>query len=106
LLAGRLNRISLSAHSSSEDQASKPVRARTVGVIVIDDPVFEQMYSFPKRVRDLITPEYAGSTSKATLTITFRRSKCAVLLSMEATRNFFAGSPHTAEENLRRCEGR
>src|SRR5882724_6202336 len=90
---------SLKAHySSSEIKQANAVAHGAVGVIVIDDPVFEQMYSFPKRVRDLITPEYRWLDKQGNPNDYFPQIKCAVLLSMEATRNFFAGSPHTAEE--------
>jgi hypothetical protein len=90
---------SLKAHySSSEIKQANAVAHGAVGVIVIDDPVFEQMYSFPKRVRDLITPEYRWLDKQGNPNDYFPQIKCAVLLSMEATRNFFAGSPHTADE--------
>jgi len=50
---------SLKAHySSRETKRANAVRHGAVGIILVDDPGLEQMYSFPKRVRDLITPQY------------------------------------------------
>jgi hypothetical protein len=50
---------SLKAHySSGESKQANAVAHGAVGIILVDDPGFEQIYSFSKRVRDLITPEY------------------------------------------------
>jgi Peptidase family M28/PA domain len=90
---------SLKAHySSPEIKQANAVAHGAVGVIVIDDPVFEQMYSFPKRVRDLITPEFRWLDKQGNPNDYFPQIQCAVLLSLDATKGFFAGSAHTAEE--------
>jgi Peptidase family M28/PA domain len=90
---------SLKAHySSSEIKQANAVAHGAVGVIVVDDPVSEQMYSFPKQVRDLITPEYRWLDKQGQPNDYFPQIKCGVLLSLDATRNFFVGSPHSAEE--------
>jgi Peptidase family M28/PA domain len=90
---------SLKAHYSSlEIKQANAVAHGAVGVIVIDDPVFEQMYSFPKRVRDLITPEFRWLDKQGNPNDYFPQIQCAVLLSLDATKGFFAGSAHTAEE--------
>jgi hypothetical protein len=90
---------SLKAHySSSEIKQANAVAHGAVGVIVVDDPVFEQMYSFPKRVRDLITPEYRWLDKQGNPNDYYPQIKCGVELSLDATKNFFAGSPHSAEE--------
>jgi PA domain len=45
-------------YSSPETKAGNAVAHGAVGIILIDDPIFEQLYSFDKRVRDLVFPGY------------------------------------------------
>ena len=63
-------------YSSSAIKAKNAADHGAVGVITIDDPVLEQLYSFHKRVRDLAIPEFRwGSTSGANPTTIFLNSK-------------------------------
>ena len=90
---------SLKAHySSGETKAANAVAHGAVGIIVVDDPGFEQIYSFSKRVRDLITPEYRWLDKQGQPNDYFAQIKCGAELSLDASRNFFGGSGHTADE--------
>jgi hypothetical protein len=90
---------SLKAHySSGESKQENAVAHGAVGIILVDDPGFEQIYSFSKRVRDLITPEYRWLDKKGQPNDYYPQIKCGAELSMEATKNFFAGGAHTADE--------
>ena len=90
---------SLKAHySSGETKQANAVAHGAVGVILVDDPGFEQIYSFSKRVRDLITPEYRWLDKQGQPNDYFPQLKCGAELSIHATKNFFAGSGHTADE--------
>jgi Zn-dependent M28 family amino/carboxypeptidase len=90
---------SLKAHYSSEEaKAANAVAHGAVGVIVIDDPVMEQMYSFDMRVRDLVFPGFRWLDKQGQPNDNFPQLKGAAELSVEATKKFFAGSPHSAEE--------
>ena len=90
---------SLKAHySSNETKPANAVAHGAVGVILVDDPGFEQIYSFSKRVRDLITPEYRWLDKQGQPNDYFPQLKCGAELSIHATKNFFAGSGHTADE--------
>ena len=83
---------------------SPAVKTRTavahgaVGVIVLNDPNFEQMYPFSKRVRDLIVPEFRWLDKQGLPNPYFPELKGVAFLSMGATRHLFDGSSHTAEE--------
>ena len=83
---------------------SPAVKTRTAvahgaaGVIVLNDPNFEQMYPFSKRVRDLIVPEFRWLDKQGLPNPYFPELKGVALLSMGATRHLFDGSSHTAEE--------
>jgi Zn-dependent M28 family amino/carboxypeptidase len=83
---------------------SPAVKTRTAvahgaaGVIVLNDPNFEQMYPFSKRVRDLIVPEFRWLDKQGLPNPYFPGLKGVAFLSMDATRHLFDGSSHTAEE--------
>ena len=83
---------------------SPAVKTRTaiahgaVGVIVLNDPNFEQMYPFSKRVRDLILPEFRWLDKQGLPNPYFPELKGVAFLSLDATRHLFDGSSHTAEE--------
>jgi hypothetical protein len=90
---------SLKAHySSDETKQANAVAHGAVGVILVDDPGLEQIYSFSKRVRDLITPEYRWLDKQGQPNDYLPQLKCGAELSIDATKNFFEGSGHTADE--------
>jgi hypothetical protein len=90
---------SLKAHySSSLLKARNAVLHGAVGVILVDDPMMEQVYPFSRRVRDLAIPEFRWLNKQEQANDYFPELKCSASLSLAATRRFFEGSPHTAEE--------
>lgn len=90
---------SLKAHySSGEVKAANAVAHGAVGGMVLDDPVLEQMYSFREQVRDLAFPQLRGLDPQGRPTDYFPELKGGAFLSLEATKKFFEGSGHTAEE--------
>ena len=90
---------SLKAHYSSTEVKLRNAAAHgAVGVILLDDPVFEQLYSFKEQVRDLSFPELRWLDKQQRPNDYFPELKGNAFLSLEATKKFFAGSPHSAEE--------
>ena len=90
---------SLKAHYSSTEVKLRNAAAHgAVGVILLDDPVFEQLYSFKEQVRDLSFPELRWLDKQQRPNDYFPELKGNAFLSLEATKRFFAGSPHSAEE--------
>src|SRR6202011_384393 len=90
---------SLRAHNSSSIvKRQNAVAHGAVGVILVDDPVLEKLYSFAKRVRDLETPEYYWLDSQGRPNDYFPDIRAAASLSMEASKKFFLGSAHSAEQ--------
>jgi hypothetical protein len=90
---------SLKAHySSGEVKAHNAVAHGAVGVIILDDPVLERLYSFKEQVRDLSFPELRWLDKQQQPNDYFPELKGNAFLSLEATKKFFEGSPHSAEE--------
>jgi hypothetical protein len=90
---------SLKAHySSSEVKAANAVAHGAVGMIVLDDPVLEQIYSFSEVVRDLAFPPLRGLDKQGKPIDYFPELKGGAFLSLEAVKKFFEGSGHTTEE--------
>jgi peptidase M28-like protein len=90
---------SLKAHySSGEVKLRNAVAHGAVGVIDLDDPVLEHLYSFSEQVRDLSFPELRWLDKQQRPNDYFPELKGNAFLSLEATKKFFAGSPHSAEE--------
>jgi hypothetical protein len=90
---------SLKAHYSSWELKLQNAAAHgAVGVIFLNDPVFEQLYSFKEQVRDLSFPELRWLDKQQRPNDYFPELKGGAFLSMEATKKFFADSPHSAEE--------
>lgn len=90
---------SLKAHYSSfEVKARNAVAHGAVGAIALDDPVLEQLYSFSEQVRDLSFPQFRWLDKQGRPNDYFPELKGNAFLSMDATRKFFEGGPHTAEE--------
>jgi len=69
-----------------------------VGVIVLDDPVLERLYSFNEQVRDLSFPDLRWLDKQQRPNDYFPELKGNAFLSLEATKRFFVGSAHSAEE--------
>ncbi|HTC67711.1 MAG TPA: M28 family peptidase [Candidatus Acidoferrum sp.] len=90
---------SLKAHySSGEVKLQNAVAHGAVGVIVLDDPILERLYSFKEQVRDLSFPELRWLDKQQRPNDYFPELKGNAFLSLEATKKFFEGSPHSAEE--------
>jgi Peptidase family M28/PA domain len=90
---------SLKAHyTSSTVKAENAVKHGAVGVIVLNTPTLEKMYSFSERVRDLIIPRYRWLDKQGQPNDYFAELKGGLSLSLEATKKFFEGTPHSAEE--------
>lgn len=90
---------SLKAHYSSfEVKAKNAVAHGAVGVIILDDPILEQIYSFSKQLRDLAFPQFRWLDTQERPNDYFPELKGNAFLSLDATKKFFEGSPHTAEE--------
>jgi hypothetical protein len=90
---------SLKAHySSAEVKLRNAVAHGAVGVIVLDDPVLERLYSFKEQVRDLSFPELRWLDKQQRPNDYFQELKGNAFLSLEATKKIFEGSSHSAEE--------
>jgi hypothetical protein len=90
---------SLKAHYSSfEVKAKNAVDHGAVGIIVLDDPILEKLYSFDESVRDLMLPQFDWLDPQGRPNDYFPELQGNALLNMESTKKFFEGSGHTAEE--------
>ncbi len=90
---------SIKAHYSAlEVKARIAVEHGAVGIIAIDDPVSEGIYPFAKFVRDLVNPEFRWLDKEGHPNDYFPQIKAGVYLSLDATRQLFEGSGHSADE--------
>jgi Peptidase family M28/PA domain len=90
---------SLKAHYSSfEVKAKNAADHGAIGMIVLDDPILEKLYSFDEAVRDLALPQFHWLDPQGRPNDYFPELRATALLNMESTKKFFAGSGHTAEE--------
>jgi len=90
---------SLKAHySSTEVKLQNAVAHGAVAVILVDDPVFEGLYSFKEQVRDLSFPDLWWLDKQQRPNDYFPELKGNSFLSLSATKKFFEGSGHSAEE--------
>ncbi len=90
---------SIKAHySSSLGKLSNAAAHGAVGIITLDSPRMEQLYSFSEQVRDLALPQFRWIDKQGTPDGYFPELKGNATLSMRVTAQIFAGSPHTAEE--------
>jgi Peptidase family M28/PA domain len=90
---------SLKAHySSSIEKRRMAAEHGAVGLILLDDPTLEKLYSFDKRVRDLAIPQYRWLDPQGQPSHHFPQLKAAASLSLEETARFFEGSGRTAAE--------
>jgi Peptidase family M28/PA domain len=90
---------SIKAHySSTEVKAKIAADHGAVGIIAIDDPVSEGMYSFAKFVRDSANPDFRWLDKEGHPNDYLPQIKGAAFLSIPATRKLFEGSGHSADE--------
>jgi hypothetical protein len=90
---------SLKAHYTSvEVKAANAAAHGAVGVILLDSPVFEKLYSFSEQVRDLAWPQLNWVDAQGKPNDYYPQLKGNAFLSMDATRRFFQGSGRTAEQ--------
>ncbi|HET6929164.1 MAG TPA: M28 family metallopeptidase [Candidatus Acidoferrum sp.] len=90
---------SLKAHYSSFEQKIANAAAHgAVGLIVVDDPVLEGLYSFKEQVRDLSRPGLRWLTKQGAPNDYFPQLRGGAILSLEASKQLFVGSGHTPEE--------
>jgi Zn-dependent M28 family amino/carboxypeptidase len=90
---------SLRAHySSGEKKAANAVAHGAIGIIGLDDPVLEQIYSFQQQVDALVFPNLAWLDPQGRPNAVYPQLKGGAYLSMGATKRFFEGSAHSADE--------
>ncbi|HEY8714533.1 MAG TPA: M28 family metallopeptidase, partial [Candidatus Acidoferrum sp.] len=90
---------SLKAHySSSELKLKNAADHGAVGVLTLYDPVFQGLYSFEAQVRDLSFPGFHWLDPQHQPNDFYPQIKATAILSMDAVKNLFAGSPHSADE--------
>jgi Peptidase family M28/PA domain len=90
---------SLKAHySAAEVKEAIAVAHGAVGVILISDPILEDIYPYSKQTRDLDFPQFHWLDRQGRPNDYFPELKGGALLSLEETKKLFEGSGHTAEE--------
>jgi Zn-dependent M28 family amino/carboxypeptidase len=90
---------SLKAHYSAiEVKEAIAVAHGAVGLIVISDPILEDIYPYSKQTRDLDFPQFHWLDKQGRPNDYFPELKGGAILSMEETKKLFEGSGHTAEE--------
>lgn len=90
---------SLKAHYSAiEVKESIAVAHGAVGMIVISDPILEDIYPYSKQTRDLDFPQFHWLDKQGKPNDYFPELKGGATLSMDETKKLFEGSGHTAEE--------
>jgi len=90
---------SLKAHYSSfEQKTANAVAHGAVGIIVVNDPVLEGLYPFKEQVRDLSRPGLRWLSKEGVPNDYFPQLRAGAFLSLEASRQLFAGSGHTPDE--------
>jgi hypothetical protein len=90
---------SLKAHySSAEVKKAIAVAHGAVGMILISDPILEDIYPYSKQTRDLDFPQFHWCDKQGRPNDYFPELKGGAMLSMEQTKKLFEGSGHTAEE--------
>lgn len=90
---------SLKAHYSSfEVKQAIAVAHGAVGMIVISDPILEEIYPYSKITRDLDFPQFRWLDKQGKPNDYFPQLKGGAILSMAETEKLFEGSGHTADE--------
>lgn len=85
-------------YSSAAVKSANAVAHGAVGMIVIDDPVSEEMYPFQKRARDLSFGSMRWLDRNGRPNDYYPELKAIAQLSMDETTGFFEGTGHTADE--------
>ncbi len=90
---------SLKAHySATEVKEAIAVAHGAVGIIVISDPILEDIYPYSKQTRDLDFPQFRWLDRQGRPNDYFPELMGGAILSLEETKKLFEGSGHTAEE--------
>jgi hypothetical protein len=90
---------SLKAHySAAEVKEAIAVAHGAVGMIVISDPILEDIYPYSKQTRDLDFPQFHWLDRQGRPNDYFPELKGGAILSLDETKKLFEGSGHTAEE--------
>jgi hypothetical protein len=90
---------SLRAHyTSGEKKAANAVAHGAVGVIGLDDPVLEQLYSFQQQLDALVFPSLAWLDPQGRPNGFYPELKGGAFLSLDAVKEFFEGCAHSADE--------
>jgi hypothetical protein len=90
---------SMKAHySSSQGKQANAAAHGAVGIISLDGPTMERIYSFSHQSRDLAIPQFRWLDKEGTPNNYFSQLKGTATLSMTGTAKLFAGGPHTPEE--------
>jgi hypothetical protein len=90
---------SLKAHySSSEVKLATAAAHGAVGVILLNDPVYEKLYSYAEQVRDLAWPQLNWLDGQGRPNDYYPQVKGGVFLNLAAVKRFFAGTGHSADE--------
>src|SRR5215470_9284459 len=85
-------------YSSSALKTENAVKHGAVGVIVLDYPVFEQIYPYKLIVRDLAFPQLRWLDKQGRPNDYRQDLKGNAMLNLEASKRLLEGSGHTAEE--------
>jgi hypothetical protein len=89
----------IKAHYSDwEAKQANAVAHGAIGMILISDPVREEVYSYSKSIRDLDLPRLRWLDKQNRPNNYFPELRGGAHLSLEETKKFFSGSGHTAEE--------
>jgi len=90
---------SIKAHySSSTQKAANAATHGAVGIIDLDDPVYERVYPYSKRVRALAFSHLRWLDQQGQPNDFYPQLKGSVSLNMATTKVIFHGSSHTADE--------
>ena len=85
-------------YSSRVTKAANAVAHGAVGTILLDSPLFEQLYSFKDRVNDLAFPDMHWLDAQGQANDYFPELRASAILSMKATAGMFQGSGRSVEE--------
>jgi Peptidase family M28/PA domain len=90
---------SLKAHYSSfEVKIANAAAHGAIGLIVVDDPILEGLYSFKEQVRDLSRPALRWLTKEGVPNDYVPQIRAGAILNLDASKQLFTGSGHTPEE--------
>jgi Zn-dependent M28 family amino/carboxypeptidase len=90
---------SLKAHySSSEVKLANATAHGAVGVILLNDPVFEKLYSYEEQVRDLAWPQLNWLDPQGRPNDYNAELKGGAFLNLAAAKRFFQGTGHSVDE--------